>query len=254
MRAFRKVSDSTVFPDSQTVRDIVVWITHDVIAADENPNEKAQESVNLGAREEAREKAASAWRSQTLEMLSRQWIRSLDKSQGTERSRARTRARAAEGIDEFPFPAGQSLADKFIGGPAALLLDPSTDTKERRASLVNVIREAAWVAFMLWRQRAQLDIGGYDECKDVKYTPHSLNSKRVDGHWSQLEPENFLQSGAEVGVIVQPSITASWIEDGKKKEKVWRTAVALWRNCGFNDVGDNDEYEDDSDEFPDMPL
>ncbi|KAF2175437.1 hypothetical protein K469DRAFT_702247 [Zopfia rhizophila CBS 207.26] len=165
----------------------------------------------------------------------------------------RKQPRETQEIEQFQFPACDDLAKNFVEGPARVFLHPSlNDTDEQINNLADLIRQAAWVSFMLWRQRAQLNFAFYE---DLKNTEYALDLEGVNTYREQEFPETLMREGAKMDMIVQPRIVASWIEDEEPQKKVWGQPLVLWTTSdggedkALNNMEDSDSDDNDSDDF-----
>lgn len=158
---------------------------------------------------------AHIWRQQTINLFLQR-----------RRSRDSSHTPANGLLDEFNFPFSNNLAQGFINGPAnALLKGTGIDTNVRDRSLASIIEKSVCVGLMLWKYRVKIQMRGYNELQSRSF---SSDSKEVKSHRSQLGTPRFPKVDSMVDVVLQPSVVASWQEDGQSREKVWGQAVVMW--------------------------
>jgi hypothetical protein len=119
-------------------------------------------------------------------------------------------------LQEFDIPSCKALARAFIDGPAnALLKKDAISSPTQTEDLAKVIE----------RHRAKLQIHGY---QDLRGRLFSHDTKEVKTHRSQSVFSTLSKNYAVINMVMQPSVVASWNEDGQNREKVWGRAVILW--------------------------
>ncbi len=129
-------------------------------------------------------------------------------------------------LQEFDIPTWKILAQAFIDGPTKALLKKDTiSSRIRTEDLANVIERAVWVGLMMWRHRAKLQINGY---QDLHGRLFSHDSTEVKTHRSQTASSRLPKNYAVIDLVVQPSVVASWHDDGQSREKVWGRAFIFW--------------------------
>lgn len=71
----------------------------------------------------------------------------------------------------------------------------------------------------------KIQIRGYGELQSRSF---SSNSKELRTHRSQMDSSMSPKIDSVVDLVLQPSVVASWREDGQSREKVWAQAVVMW--------------------------
>ncbi|PVH96164.1 hypothetical protein DM02DRAFT_674988, partial [Periconia macrospinosa] len=114
------------------------------------------------------------------------------------------------------------LAKDFIYGCSGPLLKRinGSDEHDRLAELAVVMKQAIRAGLLMWRQPADIQIRGYQYLRNRTF---AIETKEFKTHASQDNPSRPLGNGAQIALVIQPSIVV--VQQGNNGEKVWSQAI-----------------------------
>jgi len=162
-----------------------------------------------------REPEAQAWRSSTMQLLSK--VKASEEND------------LKEVLEKSRNQYADDLAAAFLSGPVRYFLKSvgKSELRERKEKLGDLLRYSSDFSLSLWKQRVALELRGFEYYVN---RPFQHNSPIMEAHRSlHLDDDDPSRDGEKVRMVVQPGFFARGNEDGERYDqaKVWAKAVVM---------------------------